>query len=240
MAESAACPGFQLGRPRYDQVSLVRPPLPCWHFKGVGAENKLHPPPCAPPEMLLLPRKVALIRALLVLLQIWTNFSLFTSGSALVWTFWCYASWHVVVYHQRCGTKIVTVMLDCKLHFNQKLLNMLFTLHFIALTITLNVFFVCLFKTIKQSEELSPRNEIRQILDFCFFLSKWNQSEFPFFFQKESGTCFAQEASCWLECDWDEWAAPAWLKPITQFHVPGNEFRAQPWQVTFTPAGMVH
>lgn len=27
MAESAACPGFQLGRPRYDQVSVVCPPL---------------------------------------------------------------------------------------------------------------------------------------------------------------------------------------------------------------------
>lgn len=29
MAESAVCAGFQLGRPRYDQVSAVCPPLHC-------------------------------------------------------------------------------------------------------------------------------------------------------------------------------------------------------------------
>lgn len=41
MAESAACPGFQLGRPRYDQVRVVRLSVRCVVdiLKAFGAEN---------------------------------------------------------------------------------------------------------------------------------------------------------------------------------------------------------
>lgn len=197
MAESAACPGFQLGRPRYNQVSLLVLRCLVDIFKAFGAENSSILRPAL--RMLLLHRKVALIRALFVLLQIWTNFSLFTIGSAIVWTFWFYASWHVVC-HQRCGTKRqVTVMLDCKLHFNHKLLNMLFTLHFSALAINLNVFcFFVLNNKVKWRAIASEWNQANR--GVLFFLGQ-NETKASFrFFQKESGTCLAQDASCrvWL------------------------------------------
>lgn len=47
MAEFAACPAFQLGRPRYDQVSPVSSLLNkrLWHFVFNSGGKQPHPPP---------------------------------------------------------------------------------------------------------------------------------------------------------------------------------------------------
>lgn len=132
MAEAAAGPGFQLGRPRYDQVSRVRAPPRRRRLQAArpsalrpAADAATSPQSCVDPRA---PRSAAGAD------QLWLMYRRFRISFDLV--FCCYASRRVAGDPQRCGAATVTVVFVCKFHSNHKLLNVLLALHLIALMIT--------------------------------------------------------------------------------------------------------